>query len=247
MTERGVDVEDVTDFLKAIFHLDRRRVAAWFFRGHNQAPYTLVPSLFRIDAREALSTHDQIEAYMMEAFRCEAAPFLTVRPETDQEWLALAQHHGLPTRLLDWTTNPLVALYFAVESEPAEDAVVWCLGLAAPDDGSPSITVFAQQRDPRNLGLVYFPKHLTSRVANQSGCFTVHRDARPLDESEADNPFLSFRHMRVPAGRKRAVLDQLFELGIHRGFIYPGLDGISRRIAYEVTAQRFRHSDAAAR
>lgn len=55
---------------------------------------------------------DEREA--LQRFKAAARPYLTAVPDSEWDWLALAQHNGLPTRLLDWTTNPLVALYFAV-------------------------------------------------------------------------------------------------------------------------------------
>jgi type I restriction enzyme M protein len=56
---------------------------------------------------------------MLEKFKREAIPYLTIKPNDDWDWLALAQHHGLPTRLLDWTQNPLVAVGIASTSCPA--------------------------------------------------------------------------------------------------------------------------------
>lgn len=106
--------------------------SAWF-RGHSSAKHRLVPSVLRnwIPLTSAyganLSGDEQLSASgyavtcinperMLDDFKRKALQFLQYAPKNDFEWLFLMQHHGVPTRLLDWTTNALVALYFAVSS-----------------------------------------------------------------------------------------------------------------------------------
>src|SRR4051812_17617279 len=115
------------------------------------------------------------ESAMLDEFRRRARPFLTYEPQGKMEWLALAEHHGLPTRLLDWTESILVAAFFAVETfrlDPrpgTQPALVIARGgreLHADDDP------FAD-----DIEGIYRTRHVAGRVAAQGGIFTVHGNA----------------------------------------------------------------------
>ncbi|MDX2371082.1 MAG: FRG domain-containing protein [Colwellia sp.] len=103
-----------------------------WFRGQSDVEWDLVPSIARIrnpkNAGEMyLRDWEGVERFLIEEFTKKAAPFMDFTPKNKWELLVHAQHHGLPTRLLDWTTNPLKALFFAVEdsSKDRYDGVVY--------------------------------------------------------------------------------------------------------------------------
>src|SRR5262249_6697533 len=91
----------------------------WIFRGHGDATYQLIPSVGRI--KHQSRTREKAESSLLAMFRRAAVQHIERPPASDWEWLALAQHHHLPTRLLDWSYNALVALYFATSQAEALD------------------------------------------------------------------------------------------------------------------------------
>jgi hypothetical protein len=147
---------------------------------------------------------------------------LDYRPKDDWEWLAIGQHHGLPTRLLDWSSNPLVAAYFAAEGSPDTDCAVYAMR-------APMVVDTARDRNPlaRGTGVdVVTPDHVSNRIAAQAGMFTIHwQPEKPILRNGIDK-FL------LPRSERPAILLSLFGLGIHRGTLFPDLDGQSRFIEW---------------
>jgi FRG domain/Protein of unknown function DUF262 len=104
-----------------------------WFRGNRNSSYDLVPSLYRHPTIKDPEKLKDLEADLMERFRHRAPPFVEQLPADDFQLLFLMQHYGVPTRLLDWTENPNVAAFFAVEdarqdkSSPPNDAAIWVM------------------------------------------------------------------------------------------------------------------------
>ena len=97
-----------------------------YFRGQTKlvtAGYELKPSIGRYDhlLERSFRERDELEREVLEVFNNHLVTHVQHLPRTDWEALAIAQHHGLPTRFMDWTTNPLAALYFAVRETKKDD------------------------------------------------------------------------------------------------------------------------------
>lgn len=209
------------------------------FRGVPDSSFALIPSIGRQREYKSLSPSQKIsyENELLRGFKFRTQSELKYQPKNDWEWLALAQHHGLPTRLLDWTTSPLIAAYFATKPQLSFDG-------SLIDYNSESFAIYAlhyceylntdqlcqKSITPMNCtdcGLYYTPI-VTNRIAGQSGLFSISND--PLQDFskqfENGNP-LWIKKFEFPKAAFADFQKSLFFLGIKQGTLFPELDGFA--------------------
>jgi type I restriction enzyme M protein len=232
---KEIPVESFESYISAI-----KKHPPALFRGVSKAEYKLIPKIGRLNNRPERDIHS-LEVIQFNIFKSLSRLYLEQLPQNDWEWLAIAQHHGLYTRLLDWTTSPLVALYFAVEKDYKTDCAVYALCFPnMPDEVEKynkkdsrvaSIESYMQDAgstkssDPFNVKGVFLftPQHVTRRITAQSGLFTIH--ANP--QIAYDNNLIKFI---IPAARRTIIKSDLRIMGITRASLFPDLDGIAQSI-----------------
>ena len=211
---------------------------ASFFRGVSDVEnHQLIPSV----GRGWLSGLDELikaEMESLESFKTRAAILLSSnQPNNDWEWLILGQHYGMPTRLLDWTANPLVALYFACANDLDKDGAVYLT--SGLDKINPEI-----HATPFDVPMDYYliPRDISPRIASQSAYFTVSSDpTKPLEVShdfydinKQETTTSDTRLIISGGGTKFYMLHDLRRVGIGPASLFPGLDGLAQQIAMEV-------------
>jgi hypothetical protein len=220
--------------------IDARSTSSWAFRGMGDTSYSLQPTVGR-----SRNYSVALERSLLFAFRRRVAQFVDDARFSDWDHLALAQHHGLPTRLLDWTTNPLVAAYFAASSLPGEQevAIGGVTRRMRPRPSGSDCAVVAYRVvsrdivdtaiDPFDLPTTQFllPRTLSSRIASQSGLFSVHPDPATPWLSAPRKPEDRFV---IPGALRHFFRRRLFYLGIDQLYLMGGLDGLGARLAWQL-------------
>lgn len=200
------------------------------YRGVSDASYKLTPSLGRIPSLQALVEDDRVtrEQELLEDYRNHARPYFESGIPDEWEILAIAQHHGLPTRLLDWTKNPLVAAYFAVESESKVDCCLYTYTL----NRFTSIDAIDDPYSIETTITVEMP-HVTRRITAQSGVFTLSGDPfSAMEEDEGTRQNIG--KYIIPKELKRETLLRLHKLGINRATLFPSAEGIAQYLKWEL-------------
>jgi hypothetical protein len=217
--------EDLLRLVRERYFAEQR--GHWIFRGHSDASYRLIPSVGRIQHKSR--TRAKAESSLLAMFRRAAVQHAQRPPISDWEWLALAQHHRLPTRLLDWSYNPVVALYFATSEADTLDGQF--LALHAPGKLSDEEML---RTDPLTIKhpAKYLPVIVTPRLAAQEGLFTLQPDVeRPLDEQLPRE--WTIEAIKIRADQKAPFRYLLFRHGVHEASLFPGLDGLAKHIAWQ--------------
>jgi len=214
------------------------------YRGRRDAQDDLATSLVRLGGDAA-----DLERHLLRNFRKYAASD-SVPADSPCDWLALGKHHGLPTRLLDWTYSPYVALHFATAhaGEDAGDAVVWALDYVRAHELLPDrlrerlaaegANVFTTElladaaRSIDELGdeefvLFVEPPSFDERIVNQYALFSLmSRAAGSLDDWVGAHGEL-VRRIVIPAGLQWEARDKLDQANVTERVLFPGLDGLS--------------------
>ncbi len=234
-TESSEDIEirSVVDLLGSV--AGSQASGRRWFRGQANSNWGLQPGVARN------SGHLDDEVTMLKQFMRDAVNRTSLRPMGGWEWLALGQHHGLPTRLLDWSEHPLVGLFFACEtpSDGQADGRLFELdpeGLNRSNYPSgPGLLVLGHDNHldaylpeapagPRIGPLAVTSMRYFDRVTAQVGTFTICQ----LGEDLVSDP--NVRSWRVPAASKASILGELADLNVTASTVYPDLGHLADHI-----------------
>ncbi len=230
-----MEIDSVISFLQEV---DTHAIAK-MFRGQANFDWELLPSIARIEHDLLESNYENggwesIESDLINSFKQHAVRYMTKEPKNKLEWMIQAQHHGVPTRLLDWSSNPLKALYFAVEN-PSFDNVNGSIYLLTPSSWAP--TPYRVDVDSIKTMKAFYPDNINDRVASQEGCFTVFpqrtnlKSFKPLRHGFApETDILNLIKFSVAKEAKKDIRKQLDRIGINDLSIFPDLDGIAKSL-----------------
>jgi hypothetical protein len=223
-----------------------RHRSGYLFRGAGRIEHGLQTSL-------QTGSYEQHERHLLTSFR-KYALRNAVHGDSVWNWLSLAKHHGLPTRLLDWTYSPFVAMHFATQHlrDFDGDAVIWCVDYRRNNEILPralrkmlededanifttemlervatSIAEF-EQLSSQEFVLFFEPPSLDERIVNQFALFSLPSRADLSLEEHLTKREDMYRRIIIPAELKWEIRDKLDQANITERVLFPGLDGLSQ-------------------
>jgi hypothetical protein len=247
-------IQSIEDLTNAV----REDASSWhpedpkWFRGEPNSAKPLLPTLYR----EGLAPHENA---LLQMFRARASGFhdaVPVRGDTDQ-WLFLARHAGLPTRVLDWTEGALISLHFALmENEP----IIWMLNPLDLNDLSydhprpkggrefplpwvnpkgginPAFENIAgawvEGKQGVDLPVAVYPTYVHPRLRAQRACITVHgKQKKGLDSLV---PTTILKRYAIDPTRRQSMLKELLMLGVTDSVVFPDLNGLASELIKRV-------------
>jgi hypothetical protein len=191
------------------------------YRGVKSVSFPLIPKIGRLTPPDSISSREQNEQEILRLFKERAFQYLNFTPASDWDWLAVGQQYGLPTRLLDWTDNPLVACFFAINESSGDDGVIYVYS-------NDSYISVEQHSDPfryRTVGK-FIPRHFVQRITTQGGLFTIHPN--PYEPFESDD----MEKIVVPREIHAELRGILNKYGVNQFSLFPSLDGLAAHIEW---------------
>jgi hypothetical protein len=213
------------EWAKFMQWLDSHALANWVFRGHSELGYTLVPKIGRNSILYSVAKEERV----FRNFRRRAPAVAQIGDMDIWDLLALGQHHGIPTRLLDWTTSGLIAAYFAVSNKAHDSSDAQIIGCLLKDSDvvtqDPTVHPFAIS------GVKFlFPRTVAQRLLTQRALFSIHSNPRSSWSDPLKDPRNAFT---ISSWAKRYFRRRLFYLGVDPQHVMGGLDGLSSTIDWQ--------------
>ena len=255
-----VTVTDLSDFIAKVTPIapdpaTGRRRDSGVYRGAADASWPRFTSLDTLGGVTPPHAKADLEEHILRNFIRYSRPYFAAPPVNDWEVLVAAQHHGLPTRLLDWTYSPLVAAHFAtVEGSPDADRAVWRLdwkavhrrfrlpelalliqdleGTFGQERPFTPWTLFGGGKDRREFACMIEPPSLDARIVAQAATFTLCSAKRQSFDSFLDRHELgsALTKFVIPAREAAALRDQLDLVSVDERRLFPDLDGVAAHL-----------------
>ena len=250
---------DAIRLLKKNYPVDTTSAHSLLYRGLSSTEYKLLPGLLRDRHFAEYDTLLKIERNLLLKFKQESCSIIPNHFTELSHWAEYAQHFGAPTRYLDWSSNPLVALYFSCNND-RKDGIVWLI-----HTGNYSSSAFpASYRSNKkslqdvveeilsgsqeyNIPILYSPNYFSARMSAQSSFFMVWGNRLDPFESIFEDETCYMRTSQinlseyfsqqsflfkfiVPKEQKQQLLCELDSVGINEKTLFPGLDGVGRYV-----------------
>ncbi len=213
------------------------------YRGQEE-DWPLIPKIGRVGSDGSTYSEDK-ENKILNEFRRLSYPFIDSNyfKYNEWDWLSLAQHYNTPTRLLDWTENPLIALWFACmkEQKNKSNRIVWSYLVKSEEVKEPNI-----MKSPSNYRdiVVFRPTHIVKRITAQSGWFTVHyfsdafkwRD--PLEKEKNANKYLTKMIITNDDKLRNNILNSLDKMGINSCTVFSDLEGLGNYLQWKYSSRQ---------
>lgn len=206
----------------------------YIFRGQKKTSYKLVNSVSRYlnvksphSNRIAFPSDQDLfirEVAILRLFGSEYCRYTEEKLLNQWEIIATAQHHKCPTRFMDWSLSPLVALYFAVEHYDKEDAVVYSYN--AMSKWIDELNTDLNKLNPFSLKEehIYIPRHADERLRAQQGVFLIQPNSDTYKELSNNN----IEKIEIDTNFRQFIKQQLYNMGISSKTVYPDLDGLGQ-------------------
>lgn len=236
-----MEINSIQELLERLEEIQKDQVQSIWYRGQGSRDWSLTPYYLRLDGKQSEST-------LLKRFKQSAAMLIETSPKESFDWLFLMQHYGVPTRLLDWSESPLVALYFAVENLEKygdEDGALWLLYPSElnkharinnkeeegfiPSFDDEELESYSVESLKSNSRIQLFPvatiaTRNNARIQAQLGVFTIHHHENiPIEEVGDKSHTLK---IVIPASAKEKIKSQLALLGYTKFQLFPELSSI---------------------
>lgn len=240
------EIKSLAEYLDIIVILKNSWVTKWlFYRGTCNHTYDLLPSIYRHGNQPYKS---EIVSEIFSEFKRKSR-FLLEQTKTDWEYYEIMQHYGFPTRLLDWSTGSLIALFFAlINLSNCDKPCVWILDpvwlnkrtvnknkVFSTLDKEPFLDNFLYDdklnyQNPISL----LPSTHNSRILAQKGCFTIHG----ISQSPMNNMFSNMTDVKIckvvfENDFLKNIKRELTSTGVNHSNIFPDLEGLANELKYE--------------